>query len=163
MYRWNPQRFRCSALPLAVLLCVCPWGAMAGRGADLHYSVSWIGNSFGGKTAWVQQDVEGIWVEPDGTVFTKVRWDEAGGNVQQYRDGQLIAMARHTHGWGYEGGEAVATNCKYLFIVQNVNNEGGGLKGEGRDVPLAAIAREDQQTPPGPLTFCSQKQNPIPC
>ena len=110
-------------------LSVCPWCATAGRGADLHYSVSWVGNSFSGKTAWVQQDVEGLWVEPDGTVFTNVRWDEAGGNVQEYRDGQLIAMARHTHGWGYEGGEAVAANSHYLFIVQNVDNEGGGLKG----------------------------------
>ena len=129
MYRSNPRRFRCSALRLAVLLCVCPWGATVGHGADLHYSVSWIGNSFGGKTAWVQQDVEGLWVEPDGTVFTNVRWDEAGGNVQQYHDGQLTAMAGHTHGWGYEGGEAIAANSKYLFIVQNIENEGGGLKG----------------------------------
>jgi hypothetical protein len=91
--------------------------------------VSWIGNSLSGKPAWVQQDVEGLWVETDGTVFTNVRWDEAGGNVQQYRDGQLLAMAGHTHGWGYEGGEAIAANSQYLFIVQNVDNEGGGLKG----------------------------------
>ncbi len=124
-----PHGTRRSVLALAVFLAVCPCCATAGRGADLHYSVSWIGNSFSGKTAWIQQDVEGLWVEPDGTLFTNVRWDEAGGNVQQYRDGQLIAMARHTHGWGYEGGEALATNSKYLFIVQNVSNEGGGLRG----------------------------------
>lgn len=99
------------------------------RGDDLQYRVSWIGNSFGGKTAWVQQDVEGLWVEPDGTVLTNVRWDEGGGNVQQYRDGRLTAMAGHTHGWGYEGGEAIAANAKYLFIVQNVSNEGGHLAG----------------------------------
>ena len=133
MHRSNPRRLCFSTLTLALLVCSClcvsPYCATAGRGADLHYSVSWIGNSFSGKTAWVQQDVEGLWVEPDGTLFTNVRWDEAGGNVQQYRNGQLIAMARHTHGWGYEGGEAVAANSKYLFIVQNVENEGGGLKG----------------------------------
>ena len=103
--------------------------ASAALGEDLRYRVSWIGNSFGGRTAWVQQDVEGLWVERDGTVFTNVRWDEAGGNVAQYRDGELLGIARHTHGWGYEGGEAVAANSQYLFIVQNVENEGGGLKG----------------------------------
>ncbi len=129
MQRTNPRHAHGSALLLAVFVSVCPWYATAGRGADLHYGVSWIGNSFGGKTTWVQQDVEGLWVEPDGTVFTNVRWDEAGGNVQQYHDGQLVAMAGHTHGWGYEGGDAVAANSKYLFIVQNVSNEGGGLKG----------------------------------
>ncbi|MGA2068759.1 MAG: hypothetical protein ABSG86_27575 [Thermoguttaceae bacterium] len=129
MHRSNPRRFHRAALPLAVLFCGCLCCAAAGHAADLHYSVSWIGNSFAGKTAWVQQDIEGLWVEPDGTVFTNVYWDEAGGNVQQYRDGQLIAMAGHTHGWGYEGGEAVAANSKYLFIVQNIDNEGGGLKG----------------------------------
>jgi hypothetical protein len=125
----SPRRLCSFALSLAVFLCVYFAWTMASYGADLHYSVSWVGNSLGGKTGWVQQDVEGLWVEPDGTAFTNVRWDEAGGNVQQYRDGQLIAMARHTHGWGYEGGEAVAANSKYLFIVQNVSNEGGGLKG----------------------------------
>ena len=129
MHRSHPPYTRLSVFPLTVCLSLCLGSAVAGRAADLRYRVSWIGNSFGGKTAWVQQDVEGIWVEPDGTLFTNVRWDEAGGNVQQYRDGQLTAMAGHTHGWGYEGGEAVAANSKYLFIVQNVENEGGGLKG----------------------------------
>ena len=102
--------------------------AAAGR-AELRADVSWIGNSFSGKEAWVLQDVEDIFVAPDGTLWTNVYWDEAGGNVQQYKDGRLVAMARHTHGWGYEGGAAVAANAKYLFIVQNVNNEGGGLRG----------------------------------
>ena len=53
-------------------------------------------------------------MDADGTLFTNVHRDEAGGNVQQYRDGQLIAMARHTHGWGYEGGEAVGRQLPLL-------------------------------------------------
>ena len=114
-----------------VVLILVPWLGIVSPllAADLNYQVSWLGNSFSGKSAWVQQDVEGLWVEPDGTVFTNVFWDEAGGNVQQYKDGQLQAMAGHTHGWGYEGGEAVAANARYLFIAQTVDNEGGGLKG----------------------------------
>ena len=96
-YPPDPKNPMCpKSLPLAVLSLLLTWAAsLAG---DLPASVSWIGNSFSGKTAWVQQDVEGLWVDGDGTLFTNVRWDEAGGNVQQYRDGQLIAMARHTHG-----------------------------------------------------------------
>ena len=88
-----------------------------------------VGNTFGGKTKWVLQDVADLYVDPDGTVFTNVPWDEAGGNVQEYRDGRLVRIAMHTHGWGYEGGEAVTANGKYLFIAQTVDNENGGLKG----------------------------------
>ena len=97
--------------------------------APLHYSVGWIGNSFSGKDAWVLQDVDDLCVLPDGTIYTNVGWDEAGGNVQQYRDGKLIAVAGHTHGWGYGGGQAIAANDRYVFIGQQVDSEGGGLKG----------------------------------
>ena len=96
---------------------------------ELNYAVSWIGNSFSGKTAWVLQDVADICVLPDGTLFTNVGWDEGGANVQEYRAGEVVGVAEHTHGWGYGGGAAVAANSKYLFIAQQVDNEGGGLKG----------------------------------
>ena len=95
----------------------------------LNYTVSWVGNSFSGKDAWVLQDVDDLCVLPVGTLFTNVGWDEAGGNVQEYRAGSLVAVAGHTHGWGYGGGAAVAANAKYLFIAQQIENEGGGLKG----------------------------------
>ena len=95
----------------------------------LNYSVSWIGNSYNGKTAWTLQDVDALCVLPDGTLFTNVFWDENGGNVQEYRAGEMTGIAEHTHGWGYNGGAAVAANSKYLFIAQQVDNEGSGLKG----------------------------------
>ena len=101
----------------------------AAAAADLKYSISWLGNSFSGKQQWVLQDVEDIFVDADGTLFTNVFWDEAGGNVQQYRDGKLVRIAFHTHGWGFEGGGAVAANSKYVFICQKGENEGGQLKG----------------------------------
>jgi len=89
---------------------------------------SWIGNSYGGRKKCVQQDIHAIAVTPDGTVFTNVGWDEAGGNVGEYRDGEWVRSARHTHGWGNEGGEAIGFNSHYLFIAMAVGNEGGGLK-----------------------------------
>src|SRR5205814_489187 len=46
----------------------------------------------------------------------------------EYRDGELIRYAMHTHGWGNGGGEAVAANSRYLFLGVQVGNEGGGLR-----------------------------------
>ena len=45
-------------------------------------------------------------VMPDGTVFTNVGWDEAGGNAGGFRDGELVRYAMHTHGWGSSGHES---------------------------------------------------------
>jgi len=124
---------RCGRLAVFVLIVMLLPGvsfAQAVAEKSLKYSVSWIGNSFSGKHDWVLQDVAGIFVDSDGTLFTNVFWDEGGGNVQEYKDGKIVAVASHTHGWGYEGGDAVAANSRYLFIAQNVDNEGGALKGD---------------------------------
>lgn len=91
---------------------------------------SWIGNSYGGAKQWVQQDIRAMAVMPDGTVFTNVEWDEAGGNAGEFRDGALIRYGKHTHGWGNGGGEAVAANSRYVYLGVSVSNEGGGLKDE---------------------------------
>jgi hypothetical protein len=68
-------------------------------------------------------------VTEDGTVYCNVPWDEAGREVGIYKDGDVIGIAQHTHGWGYDGGSAIALNQKYVFIAQRVGNEGGNLKG----------------------------------
>lgn len=113
------------SLAVLLLLPVAP-----ARSQTLPCAVSWVGNSYSGKDAWVLQDIEDLCVLPDGTLFTNAGWDEAGGNVQEYRNGTWVGVAGHTHGWGYGGGAAVAANARYLFIAQNVDSEGGGLKGE---------------------------------
>ena len=115
----------CLALGLSLLGVL----SFAAAPPEIHYKVSWVGNSFSGKDAWVLQDVEGICVLPDGTLFTNVFWDEAGGNVSEYQDGKFLGAAGHSHGWGYEGGSAVTANSRYLYIATNVDCEGGGLKG----------------------------------
>ncbi|MEZ0388671.1 MAG: hypothetical protein ACAI34_16480 [Verrucomicrobium sp.] len=97
----------------------------------LEAQTSWLGNSYGGGTQWVQQDVHAMTVMPDGTVFTNVPWDEAGGNAGEYRDGKLIRYGKHTHGWGHNGGEAVAANSRYVYVGVRVDNENGGLKDPG--------------------------------
>jgi len=99
----------------------------------LDYRTSWIGNTYGGldpetgKGQWVQQDIAAICVTPDGMVYTNVPWEEGGGNCMMYKDGEMLGAAMHTHGWGFNGGKAVAVNDKYVFIALMGNNEGGGL------------------------------------
>jgi len=115
---------RLSVLPLLIALL-----AARAPAADLRYTTSWVGNSFSGKAQWAPQDIDALYVEADGTLFTNIPWEEGGANVQQYKNGKFIRSAFHTHGWGYEGGQAVAANAKYVFIAQTVDNEGGGLKG----------------------------------
>ena len=118
---------RLGKMGLGVLLCFAPMVSLQAQG--LKYSVTTVGNTYSGKSVWVQQDIEDICVLPDGAVFTNVFWDEAGGNVMEYSQGVPIHVAGHTHGWGYEGGAAIAASGDYVFIAQNVGNEGGGLKG----------------------------------
>ncbi len=97
------------------------------QGINKNYSVSWIGNSFSGLNKWVQQDILDIYVTNDGIVYSILFWDEAGGEITVYKDGDIIGIAEHTHGWGYNGGSSIAVNSKYLYFEQVVGNEGGGL------------------------------------
>ena len=121
---------------VASLLSMAIAGAVSGADTEssptsappLKYAVSWVGNTFAEANKWVQMDAAGMFVARDGTVYLNIYWEEGGRNVGIYRNGQCIGNAGHTHGWGYEGGEAVAANGKYLFIAQHVKNEGGGLK-----------------------------------
>lgn len=94
----------------------------------LEHGTSWIGNSFPGGEQWVQQDIEGMHVTAEGVVYTNVEWDEAGREVGLYRDGEPVARAGFTHGWGYHGGPAITANEQYLFFSQYVENEGGNLQ-----------------------------------
>ena len=93
------------------------------------YTTSWIGNTFGGRDdKWVSLDMKTLFVTPDGLCLTNTNWDEGGREVGFFKNGDVVGMAGHTHGWGYGGGSAVTASDKYLFIGQTVENEGGGLK-----------------------------------
>ncbi len=94
----------------------------------LAAEVSWIGNSWSGKSGWVPQDVDDLYVSPEGDILTAIPWEEGGGNVTRFDStGAYIGRAHHTHGWGMEGGEAVCANASYIFLACQTGNEGGGL------------------------------------
>ena len=107
--------------------------------ADINYSVSWLGNSFPGAKKWVQQDISDIYVTQDGTVYSIIFWDEAGAEVTVYKDGDVVDVAGHTHGWGYHAGSAIAVNSEYLYFAQAVENEGGGLVDPDTCLPKVTI------------------------
>ncbi len=84
---------------------------------NISYKTSWIGNTFGGGSKWVQIQISAMYVASDGTVYTNSIWDEAGREAGIYKDGDAIGKASNLHGWGRTGGEAVTANSKYLYIA----------------------------------------------
>ena len=62
-----------------------------GQGVISNYETSWVGNSFGrANNKWVQNYINEIRVDPDGTVYTNSHWDEGGRRNGIYKDGDVI-------------------------------------------------------------------------
>jgi hypothetical protein len=80
----------------------------------LPYKTSWLGNSFGGNTRWVQDHIAAMYVGPDGTCYTQAEWDEGQGNCSMYRDGDKIGALENT-GWG-QAGTAIAGDGKIIYL-----------------------------------------------
>ena len=98
-------------------------GMASGVTNNLDYEVRWVGNDSIGNPEWVLHNLEAYHVSDEGDQYTNVFWEEGGGNVMHFdRDGKWKGIARRTHGWGYEGGEAVAVNSKYVFIALQANH-----------------------------------------
>ena len=115
-----------------LFLCLAKWSSPV-LGAELpDYTCSWAGNTWpgwpGGAAKWVQQDIDGMFVTGDGTVYTNIGWEEGGANVCSYKNGDQTGIAWHTHGWGNGAGECVAANSNYLYFASRRENEGGGLQ-----------------------------------
>jgi len=107
--------------------CALVLACCASESRLLPCITSWVGNSFGGGKKWVQQDIRAMVVTEDGTVYCNVPWDEGGREVGVYRDGDVIGIAQHTHGWGYDGAARLRLTS-YMFIAQRVENERRNLK-----------------------------------
>jgi hypothetical protein len=88
---------------------------------SLSYRTSWVGNTWGyADKRWMQIDVQAIAVAPNGDVFTNAPWDEGGGELGQYRNGELVRHGGESHGWGMMGGDAIAVNDEYVYTAQTV-------------------------------------------
>ena len=115
-----------AAVAAACLAAVTAYGGPFDSPA-LPVVTSWLGNTYPGADRWVPQDIDALCVGPDGRLFSNVHWDEGGGNCTEFRDGGVLGCARHTHGWGHQGGYAIAANAHHLFIGGRMGNENGNL------------------------------------
>ena len=102
-----------------------------GVSAATTYTTSWIGNTFGGDNKWVQIRVSGMYVTPDGTVYTNSGWDEAGREAGIYKNGDVIGKAEDLHGWGRLGGAAVVAEQKYIYVAMQQSHVGNQPADQG--------------------------------
>ncbi|MEI2583144.1 hypothetical protein [Scytonema sp. PRP1] len=104
-------------LVVIAVITIALYFAMRSAPATNAYTTSWIGNTYGGGSKWVQNYVEGMYVGPDGTVYTNSTWDEAGREAGIYKDGDVLGPESDLHGWSRGGGKAITANSKYIYLA----------------------------------------------
>ena len=132
---------------------------------SLTYRTSWIGNTWGyAKQRWMQIDVQALAVAPDGDIYTNALWDEGGGEIGHYRDGQLLGYGGQSHGWGMLGGDAIALNDRYVFTAQVVESIGNALAAQKNLPPQGTrwygVARRSRADFTQGVPFAGQMQWP---
>src|SRR5579862_5151833 len=74
-----------------IFTAMIAFSAASARAEDLHYTVSWFGNTFSGANdKWVQNFLLDMVTDPDGTCHTWSHWDEGGKKFGVYKDGDVI-------------------------------------------------------------------------
>ncbi|HEX2971393.1 MAG TPA: hypothetical protein VHP11_03620 [Tepidisphaeraceae bacterium] len=92
------MRNRVLSYPLGIILSLAFLLSPSAKAAQTRelkspgkYTVSWIGNSFGGAdNKWVQNFFVHMNTAPDGTCYTWSHWDEGGKKFGMYKDGDVI-------------------------------------------------------------------------
>jgi hypothetical protein len=94
-----------------------------------HYQVDWVGNSFNGQKitnqksiyrTHVQQEVEDIFVTPDGYCYTNAKWDERFAQASVYKNAKQVAIMEKMMGNRQKGGYAVVANQNYAFVAVEI-------------------------------------------
>jgi len=104
----------------ALLMAVGIAGAAATD--ELPHVTAWIGNSFGTPAQSIQQDIAGLYVAPDGTVYTNTTWDECTKEIAAYKGGYLQTCGGLAHDPGYAAGISITGNAKYIYFDQFVSH-----------------------------------------
>ncbi|MTJ06735.1 hypothetical protein [Anabaena sp. UHCC 0204] len=120
--------------------------------SEVTYITSWLGNTIGNGKLRVQNNIEGMYVKDDGTIYTNSIWDEAGSEAGVYKDGKPIFVLEDTHGWYRLGGKAITVNNKYIYLAMSQ----GGLDKTKQDYPPKGqtwycVRRYDLKGKPAPF------------
>jgi hypothetical protein len=122
------------------------------KSSETTYITSWLGNTIGNGKLRVQNNIEGMYVKDDGTIYTNSAWDEAGSEAGIYKDGKPIFVLQDTHGWSRLGGKAITVNSKYIYLAMVQ----GGIGQTKEDYPLEGqtwycVRRYDLTGKPAPF------------
>jgi hypothetical protein len=124
----------------------------ASKSSEITYITSWLGNTIGNGKLRVQNNIEGMYVKDDGTIYTNSFWDEAGSEAGIYKDGKPILNLEDTHGWNRLGGKAITVDNKYIYIAMSQ----GGMDQTKEDYPPKdqiwyCVRRYDLKGKPAPF------------
>jgi regulation of enolase protein 1 (concanavalin A-like superfamily) len=91
------KKFCSAKLPVVLLIVSVLIPSTMAQGVIENYTASWVANSFGrGDGKWVQNYINAIRVDADGTVLTTSHWDEGGRRYGIYKDGDVIGNQQVT-------------------------------------------------------------------
>lgn len=141
-----------AALAVSIIMAIHLDGKIAPAASSPRYTTSWIGNSFAGGDKWVQIQISGMYVAPDGTIYTNSEWDEAGREVGIYRNGDVVGKADDLHGWGRSGGVAITADNKYMYVAMEqsaIEQKKEGFPPDGTD--WYCVRRYDLTGKPAPF------------
>jgi hypothetical protein len=124
----------------------------AAKVPEMTYITSWLGNTIGNGKLRVQNNIEGMYVKNDGTIYTNSIWDEAGSEAGIYKDGKPIFILEDTHGWNRLGGKAITVNSQYIYMSMSQ----GGMDQSKEDYPPQGqtwycVRRYDLKGKPAPF------------
>ncbi len=98
---------------------------------------SWFGNTFSGKTQWVQSGISGLTALPDGTAVATSVWDEPHKEIGYYKDGKPV-------GERISGGcSGVTFDDTYLYVGDSgMGKNYAGVRRhtrDGKEAPWPAL------------------------
>ena len=118
----------------------------------LDVTTSWIGNTWGyGNGKYVQNNVQYLWVKPDGTCFTGSNWDEGHYAGGIYRAGDRLGTLQDTF-QDFAGVGSLTGDERYIYAsrrngtIRRYNFDGGhapfagGVGERGSEVKLTPDA-----------------------
>src|SRR5258708_31957960 len=81
--------------------------------AQLSYTTTWVGNTYGDNAHHVGNCARAIWVAPEGVVYTASLWDENAGGIGIYQNGQnLGSIGAHGEMQGRSEERRVGKECR---------------------------------------------------